>query len=480
MHQIKIIALVVVAVLLLSGLGATVISSRAAPTSTKAHAATPSTNKLLSPPSVQWEKSIATTQDTYARSVKQTTDGGYIVAGTINVPSEYSDIYLFKTDANGNKQWEKRWDGGGHLEDWGSDVQPTTDGGYIVVGTVTIDKPPEFSDITVHFVYVIKTDANGNTQWARRYCPDPRAGGCPHLAFHCYRENTGNSISLTADGGYIVVGHTDMPIRERPGLSGETIPAVYLFKLSPSGTKQWESWWGEPDIGAQCNAYSAKQTSDGGYIVAGYHYREENSTPDVWLIKVGADGKKQWDKKFHGALGADEDPYKEYQSAIGYSVLQTADGGYIVAGVRNATYHGSYGTLWIIKTDVSGNELWDKSYQWGQRGSKSTDNVAYSIEPTKDGGYIVVGYFGGGPPDVLLLKIDAHGNEQWHTIVGQYSVCLHYAPVGETETSSKITGQQTADGGYIAAYSSYTYPVTVTLVKLGPEQQSHNLQSHYD
>lgn len=210
---------------------------------------------------MQWEKRIPASQETDAHSVKQTSDGGYIVAGTIGTydadPSK-TDIYLVKTDADGNKQWEKRWDsGGGHNpehrpNDYGIEAQLTSDGGYIVVGTATDYSAPEFSGQGGSFIYVIKTDASGNTQWAHRYYADHGREGCPQLIDSvgccCYIDNIGQSISQTSDGGYIVAGETNMATTTSTA-TGWTVSSVYLFKLSPNGSKQWEGWWGVPDTG---------------------------------------------------------------------------------------------------------------------------------------------------------------------------------------------------------------------------------------
>ncbi len=324
-----------------------------------------------------------------AFSVQQTSDGGYIVAGETNSfsASYYSDVFLVKTDANGNISWAKTYRG----TDWdvAFSVQQTSDGGYIVVGYT------ESFGAGNGDIFLIKTDANGNIQWAKTY------GGID--------DDTAFSVHQTSDGGYIVAGWTTSF-----GAGGRD---VFLVKTDANGNIQWAKTYGgtSGDL-----AYSVQQTSDGGYIVAGTTWSFGAGGDDIFLIKTDASGNIQWAKTYGGT---------GYEEAS--SVQQTSDGGYIVAG-----YTGSFGfgDILLIKTDANGNIIWAKTY------GGIDHEEASSVHQTSDGGYIVAGYtgsFGAGAVDIFLIKTDANGNLIWAKTYGGISDDM--AP----------SVQHTSDGGYI-------------------------------
>ncbi|MFZ8835386.1 MAG: T9SS type A sorting domain-containing protein [Candidatus Caldipriscus sp.] len=327
-----------------------------------------------------------------AYSVRQTSDGGYIVAGrTSSFGAGWYDIFLIKTDANGNVQWVKTY--GGLDWDWASSVQQTSDGGYILAGYTTSFGAGS-SDIIL-----IKTDANGNIIWAKTY---GGTGG-----------DRVSSVQQTSDGGYIVAGWTTS--------FGAGNEDIFLIKTDASGNIQWARTYGGTN---NDYASSVRQTSDGGYIVAGSTFSLGVGGYDIFLIKTYANGNVQWVKVYRGT-GYDE----------AYSVQQTSDGGYIVAGYTN-----SFGTggsdIFLIKTDANGNVQWAKTY--GGTGWE----YGYSVQQTSDGGYIVAGMtssFGAGSYDIILIKTLSDGTLQWSRT---------YGGTGRDEAYSV---QQTSDGGYIVA-----------------------------
>jgi hypothetical protein len=142
-------------------------------------------------------------------------------------------------------------------------------------------------------------------------------------------------------------------------------------------------------------AYSVQQTSDGGYIVAGKTGSFGAGWEDIFLIKTDANGNLQWAKTYGGT---------NWEGA--WSVQQTSDGGYIVAGYTNSFGAGDW-DIFLIKTDANGNIQWAKTY--GGTGNES----AASVQQTSDGGYIVAGgatSFGAGGHDIFLIKTDANGD----------------------------------------------------------------------
>jgi hypothetical protein len=335
---------------------------------------------------ITWAKTYGGTNNDRAYSVQQTSDGGYIVAGyTDSFGAVWYDIFLIKTDANGNIIWAKTY--GGMNYDWAYSVQQTSDGGYIVAGLTY-----SFG-VGGYDALLVKTDANGNIVWAKAY-----GGTSWDEAF---------SVQQTSDGGYIVVGWT--------WSFGADSTDVFLIKTDANGNVIWAKTYG----GTRWDyASSVQQTSDGGYIVAGLTNSFGADSTDVFLIKTDANGNIIWAKTY-GGTGND----------WAYSVQQTSDGGYIVAGGTDS-FGAGYRDIFLIKTDANGNISWAKTY-----GGASWDEARY-VQQTSDGGYIVVGWtwsFGAGLHDIFLIKTDANGN------IGSCSIVRNVSPTVTTPSPTVIT-----------------------------------------
>lgn len=374
------------------------------------------------PPDTLWTAIYGGNNDEYGASVQQTSDGGYIVAGyTYSYGAGERDVYLIKTDELGNELWYQTY--GGSSNDYGFSVQQTADGGYIVAGQTMS------YGVGGYDVWLIKTGASGDSLWSQTFGRGD---------YDC-----GHSVQQTADGGYIIAGYTRS--------YGAGFDDVYLIKTDASGDTLWTQIFGGSDY--DCG-YSVQQTTDDGYIVAGYTASYGAGGADVYLIKTDASGNVEWTQTYGGS-GWD----------CGYSVQQTTDGGYIIAGAGSDD-------VYLIKTDASGNEEWYRIY-----GGWSMD-CGRSVQQTDDGGYIIAGQtnsYGAGLADVYLIKADASGAEEWSQTFGGNG----------TDWGRSV--QQTTDGGYIITGRTNSYgpggddvylirlegdvlppPLTVTLIPYDP------------
>jgi hypothetical protein len=323
-------------------------------------------------------------------SVAQTTDGGYIITGyTRSFGAGFADVWLIKTDADGDTIWTRTY--GGTDDDIGWSVAQTADGGYIIAG-FTISYGAGFAD-----VWLIKTDSAGDTMWTRTF------GGA--------NQDQGYSVAQTAGGGYIIVGWTEYFVGGPED--------VYLVKTDVHGDTMWTRTFGGEDGD---RGESVARTADAGYIITGCTRSFGAGASDVWLIKTNASGDTIWTRTYGGT-----------DSDCGYSVAQTIDGGYVIAGYT-ISYGAGYADVWLIKTDSAGDTMWTRTF-----GGPHVD-YGYSVAQTTDGGYVIAGYtysFGAGGWDAWLIKTDADGDTIWTRTFG-----------GANEDRG-FSVAQTADGSYV-------------------------------
>ena len=313
-------------------------------------------------------KAFGGAQEEFAYSFQSTDNGGFIVAGrTFSVGVGGWDSYITRLNSNGDTLWFKTY--GNTQYDEFQDVDTTSDGGFIAVGhTWTSDWAGN--------VYVVRTDANGVVIWSKEY------GGAIGLS------DKGYSIRETSDGGFIVCGTTST--------YGAGSDDVYVLKINSTGALTWSAVIGTSGVNEA--GREVQQTSDGGYIVAGYTDGLGTSFYDVYLIKLNSAGTVQWKKTYGGS---------SYDFA--YTVQQTTDGGFVLGATTNSFGAGNW-DAYLIKTDASGTLQWSKTY-----GMSGEDRVQCARQ-TSDGGYILCGRsssFGSGNFDATLHKTDANGNLQW-------------------------------------------------------------------
>jgi hypothetical protein len=343
--------------------------------------------KLDSDRDKSWEKTFGELNlDESAYAIQQTGDGGFIVAGGCeNATTSGTDGCVLKLDSAGNIEWQKRFDLSGYGP--ANAVLPTSDGGYIVVGTI-LDFAWSNSD-----AWVAKLDGAGNTLWGNLYS-GPGADfdgaysvreitggyivagysfGLIPLDFNAwvftvdgngvqvYSQTydfpdsngvTGNEgaydIQQTSDGGYIVAA-SRYPVSCTSGSDCREESTTIIFKLDPSLVKTWAVWLPGKQFS---RAYSIIESADGGFVAAGYTgtYVEKDIldkkvqvvSRDLWVVKLGADQSKVWEKTFGGMN--DEQAWE---------IAPTSDGGFIVAGETGSYGEGGF-DAWVLKLDSNG------------------------------------------------------------------------------------------------------------------------------
>lgn len=266
-----------------------------------------------------WTRTFGGEQADGALAVRQTLDGGYIVAGTTaSLSNGPNDIYLIRLDGDGGPVWGKALDVQGD-SDCAYAVQQTLDGGFIVAGMA--ERVPDGPEPGLSDMGLIKTDASGNVEWKKMFGGDD--------------WDIARAVEQTSDGGYIVAGVT------KSFGAGEV--DGYVVRTDGAGTELWSRTYGGA---ANDWFFSAQETSDGGIILAGAT-RElpDVGITDLYLVRTDADGVIQWWRS-HG--GSDND--------VAYSVRQTTDGGYILGGSTRSYGAGEY-DMYLVKTDSTGGVI---------------------------------------------------------------------------------------------------------------------------
>lgn len=346
----------------------------------------------------QWARLYYGDGSDYGQSIQQTLDGGFIVAGYTNSFGAGSDdIWLLKLARSGAIIWQKTYGGSG--TDRAYSIQQTSDGGFVVAGS-----SQSFSGTNTD-LFVLKLGNDGSVSWQKTF------GG---TAF-----DRALTIQQTLDGGYIVAGITQS--------FGSGNNDLWVLKLGPMGDLLWEK-----GIGGVCSyeANSVVATTDGGYVVAGNAHSCTLANRDILILKYDTDGDLLWRKNYGGDI-----------SEYAHSIDQTSDGGYIVAG-RTRSFGSGYNTdVWVVKLDSNGDISWQKIF-----GGNLFDR-AYSIQQTSDGGYILAGAtqsFGAGDDDMWLIKLGSNGVMQWQKTYGGSGSDIAHSIQQSSDNGYIVAGRSTS------------------------------------
>ena len=377
-------------------------------------------------PAIQWAKNFGGTVTDKANSIQQTSDGGYIVAGEttssngdVTVNNGSTDYWVVKIDANGALQWQKSL--GGLADDRANAVTQTTDGGYVVVGTTNSTNGDVTGNQGLYDFWVVKLTSTGSIAWQK--C----LGGTS--------IEEARAVQQTTDGGLIIVGDArsnNFDLTQNNG--GQDFWAV---KTNSLGTVVWQTSLG--GIGNDI-PYSVYQTSDGGYVLAGQtnsiggDVTGNNGGIDYWVVKLSSTGALSWQKCYGGS-----------SDDKASSIKQTSDGGYIIAGTAastngNITLNNGLENPWVVKTFSTGTIQWQKCF-----GGTFYD-AANSIQQTIDGGFIFAGVVSSNSIDV---SGNHGGNDIWVTKLSTTGTLAWQKCLGGTGSDIGTAVQQTTDNGYV-------------------------------
>ena len=341
-------------------------------------------------PDVTWSRLYGGENDERIYALDKNGDG-YIIAGkTTSFGGGNADMYILKTDANGDSLWMTVW--GTSRQEHAHDVITCSSGGYAVVGIERIVQN-SYPQVVFH-----RLNSSGAIIGTRTY---------GHIG-----SDDGWSINETGDGGFVMAGRTDV--------SNTNNDDVYLIRTDTNGDTLWTRTYGGDD---HDEGYHAEQTLDGGFIITGGTSSPSGGSEwDVYLIRTDAIGDTLWTRYYGGP---------NYE--MGYYVQQTLDGGFVIAGETNS-YGAGNSDFYLVKTDASGDTLWTRTY-----GGYHND-VARSVQYVNNG-YIIIGHslsFGATDEDMYIVRINLLGDTLWTKVIGGDGQDFGYDI------------EPTSDGGYIA------------------------------
>jgi hypothetical protein len=443
------------------------------------------TTNLYGQVSIRWEKYYG--QELYynyeysydpLRKTIPTLDGGYLFGSySMSILPGGAYYWIVKTDANGSKQWDKRFGGNGNDEL--TTMIQTMDGGYLLGGNSTSDVGADKSQANRGELdyWIVKTDANGNKQWDKTF------GG------------TGDdeiiTMLQTTDGGYLLGGKSDSPISGEKTGNSKGGKDFWLVKITAKGKKQWDKTFGG---NSEDYLSTMIQTQDSGYLLAGGSASsmggDKTEKPrgdgyyDYWVVKITSTGTKVWDKTLGGEFGEDL-----------RSVVQNADGSYLLAGNSSSPISGDktefcvtcyvhegdeeetpyrpgdqiFTHYWFVTIDSTGTKLWDKVIRYNDTygayyyGGQHT--VLSKVIPVSNGDFII-----GGTEGIMvaqrdgygsIIRIDKNGIIKWKANLWYTTRGIQFIPL--------IDLFQAADGGYVVGRYDENVALGYTIIKTSPD-----------
>jgi hypothetical protein len=311
-----------------------------------------------------WTMTYGGAFEDVAYSIIKTSDNGYALAGRTGFQkTESSNFWLVKIDEVGKMQWNRSYEGQDRVNQ--VTLIQTEDGGYALAGSGLL----------------VKTNINGDMIWNRTYLTEP----C-----NCNVEY----VVQTDDTGYALAGNTR--------IYGDS--DFCLLKTDGEGKTIWNKTYSKT---SEDGVFSLISTADKGYAMAGYTEGQTGSHPKILLMKTDEDGNSMWNFTFAQGEG----------HYVAYSVVQTNDGGYVLAGDNSTWIGGSLITrrYCLVKVDSRGLYEWDSEY------AETSVSRAYSVAQIYDSGFVLAGYKAASatsPQDCLVVRTDAKGAIIWENTYG--------------------------------------------------------------
>jgi hypothetical protein len=408
-------------------------------------------------PTIEWQAMHGGTGSEELHSVRQTDDGGYMLAGWSNSNPDGNrtaprtggpDFWVVRLDSAGGKIWDRAY-GPGYL----MCIENADDGGFLLAGDSFSGPGPDKTSplYGADDAWLVRLDQAGRKLW------DVSFGGSDY--------DFALGLQRTSDGGFILGAGS------ASGVSGnKATPAygsydVWLLRLDAGGNKLWEQCYGGTDYDF---LYSIKQTSDGGFVLAGVSRSEPSGTKtsprrgamDGWVVRLDPQGQKLWEQTYGGT---NYSGFIDIQELPDYGFIAVGHADYGVGGTKTSQGYGSV-DVWVVRLDAAGRALWDRSY-----GGTDFD-AGIRVAPMQDGGFMVAGdsqspvsgsrTSPGSGNDFWLVRLDAAGNQL-------YDVALDG---GGNEVLRDF--RRTADGGFLCAGESFPGAYFMNdyfVVKLSPE-----------
>jgi hypothetical protein len=322
---------------------------------------------------ILWQKTYGGKGFDVGLAASQTMDGGIVIAGqTASFSKGDMDAYLIRVDKDGVELWSKAY--GSPKDEMATSVFQTEDGGYVLVGN-SVDSDLFVADpgaagygglAGLSNIYVVKTDSEGNLLWSQVYESEKNmiSGGLP-----------------TFDDGILVLA----TIMYYPQEDND----IYLMKLDNNGSELWSRVWDQEALAG----YDFTSTSDGYYLISGAYEKGDGTPADLLLMKVDAEGHEIWMQKF-GRPNLYE---------FGKSVIETSDGGYLVAGSSTASLHSGTSEIILVKVDKNGELLWMNSLGLDRQAKIS------AVLAAEDGGFLLTGFRSTGNQMGITVLIKTNG-----------------------------------------------------------------------
>ena len=425
------------------------------------------TNSFAQTPIIEWQNYFGGSSYDSVYDQKQTLDGGYILIGGTNSPEvpfyqSNSDILVIKISNLGVIEWQKAI--GGDLNDSGTNIIQTADGGYLICGETSSNNGTFPTNYGETDIYLLKLDFNGNVMWQKSIGGD--------------KADRISSLSISSNNTILIGANSFSSISGDKSELNYGYFDYWVLELDDLGNIIWQKTLG----GSNNETLTTfDKTSDDGYIIGGYTSsgisgnKTENSfgQNDFWIIKLDSNKNIEWQKTIGGT---DED-----QS---YAIYETNDNGYIIGGTSNSdisgnkteSSKGSY-DFWVMKLDSFGTILWQKTI-----GGINSDGIS-SIDKTLDGYFLLCGNssspisgdktdYNRGLEDVWIVKIDENGNIIWDKTIGgsnqDYNAALKHTSdngfIIAANSNSGISGEKT----------EYATSTDYWIVKLSPDSLSNN------